>query len=91
METLRDIVIVVFGITGTITLLVTLVVLGLLYSKLSRALDEVARPARDVHKAVDAARTGAKKAGEVLAVVSAAVPTTRRLKVASLLRRRGRG
>ena len=69
METVRDVVIIVFGLTAAVTSLVLLYVGVDLYRRAGRALDRVGRAAEDVHGAVEGARTGARLASGLVEIV----------------------
>ena len=56
MDTIRDIVVIVFGVTGTITSLMVLIIFFKLYGKASQALDRVGLAAEDIHDAAEVVR-----------------------------------
>lgn len=74
METVRDIVIIVFGLTGTITSLVLLILSTKLYGRASLALERLGLAAEDIHGAAEGARNRVHLAKGVLGVVSPVVP-----------------
>lgn len=74
METVRDIVVIVFGVTGTVTSLVLLIVCYKLYPRVSQALERIGRAAEDIHGAAEGARSGARIASGVLDVVGPVLP-----------------
>ena len=74
METVRDLVIIVAGITTILTLSV-LVVMGLrLYARASRTLVRVGRATDDIHGAVEGARSGMNAAKEMLEIAGFLLP-----------------
>ena len=57
METVRDIVVIGFGVTGTVTSLVPLLICTKLYGRASRALERIGLAAEDIHEAAEGARS----------------------------------
>ena len=74
METVRDIVIIISGITGTFALIVLVFMVLKLYPRASQALDRVGQAAEDIHGAVEGAKSGARLASGVFDVVSPVLP-----------------
>lgn len=56
MDTIRDIVVIVFGVTGTITSLTVLILCFKLYGRACQALDRVGRAAEDIHGVAEVVR-----------------------------------
>jgi hypothetical protein len=56
LETIRDIVLIVFGVTGTVTSLIVLLLCFKLYGKASHALEQVGAVAEDVHVVTEQGR-----------------------------------
>ncbi len=74
METVRDIVVIVFGVTGTVTSLVLVIVSTKLYGRASQALERVGLAAEDIHGAAEGARSRVRLVKGVLEVVSPLLP-----------------
>ena len=74
METVRDIVVIVFGVTGTVTSLVLVVVSVKLYGRASQAMEQLGVAADDIHGAAEGARSRVRLAKGVLDVVSQIIP-----------------
>lgn len=74
METVRDIVLIVFGVTGTVTSLVLLIICFKLYGRAFQALERVGRAAEDIHGAAEGARSGVRLASGVFDVVGPVLP-----------------
>ncbi len=83
METIRDIVVIVFGVTGTITSLVLLIVSTKLYGRASQALERVGIAAEDIHGAAEGARSRVRLAKGVFEVMSPVLPGLGWLKLTS--------
>ena len=66
METIRDIVVIVFSVTGTISSAVLLIMALKLYGRAAQALEQVGRVSDDIHEAADGVRSGVRVAKEVL-------------------------
>ncbi len=81
METMRDIVVIVFSVTGTIASVVMIVMGFKLYGRTAQALEQVGRVSEDIHDAAEGARSGVRVAQGVLAVVGTAFPGTRLLRI----------
>jgi len=77
METMRDIVVIVFSVTGTISS-AALLIMGLkLYGPASRALQQVSHVSDDIHEAAEGARSGVRMAKGALKVVGPFLPGPR--------------
>ncbi len=74
METVRDIVVIVFGVTGTVTSIVLLIVSIKLYGRASQALERVGLAAEDIHGAAEGARSRVRLAKGVFEVMSPVLP-----------------
>ena len=74
METVRDIVVIVFSVTGTMTSVVLLVMGFKLFGRTAQALEQVGRVSEDIHDAAEGARSGVRLAQGVLEVVAPAIP-----------------
>ena len=74
MDTGRDIVVIVFGVTGTITSLVLIIVSTKLYGRASQALERVGIAAEDIHGAAEVARSRVRLAKGVFEVMSPVLP-----------------
>ena len=83
METVRDIVIIVFGVTGTITAAVFLILGIKLYLRTSQALKRIGRVAEDIHGAAQGAQSGVNIAKGAFDIVAGIIPGTRLLRPAS--------
>lgn len=77
METVRDIVVIVFSVTGTVVSAVLLVMGFKLYGRTAQALEQVGRASEDIHEAAEGARSGVRLAKGVLEVVAPALPGPR--------------
>ncbi len=66
METIRDIVVIVFSVTGTVASVVYLIMGLKLYGSATRALENVDRVSDDIHEAADGVRSGVRVAKEFL-------------------------
>ena len=77
METIRDIVVIVFSVTGTVAAVVFLIMGFKLYGPASRALEKVDRVSDDIHDAAEGARSGVRLARTAMEVVSPVVPGER--------------
>ncbi len=73
METMRDIVVIVFSVTGTIASVVMIVMGFKLYGRTAQALEQVGRVSEDIHDAAEGARSGVRLAKGVLEVVDPAL------------------
>ena len=74
METVRDIVIIMFGLTATVSSL-ALLFMGLhLYQRASQALQRVGRTAEEVHGAVEGARRGVRLASRMVEIGGSVLP-----------------
>ena len=80
METVRDIVIIVFVVTGTITAAVLLILGIKLYLRTSQALNRIGRVADDLHGAAQGAQSGVNIAKGAIDIVAGFIPGTRSLK-----------
>ena len=58
METMRDIVVIVFSVTGTVTSVVLLIVGFKLQGRASQALERVGRASDDIHEAAEGLEAG---------------------------------
>ncbi len=74
MESVRDIVVTVFSVTGTVTSVVLLIMCLKLYGRASQALERVGRASDDLHAAAEGARSGMRLAKGALDVVGPALP-----------------
>ena len=74
METVRDIVVIVFSVTGTIASVVMLVMGFKLYGRTAQALDQKGRASEDIHEAAEGARSGVRLAKRALEAVGPALP-----------------
>ena len=74
METVRDVVVIVFGVTGTVTSLVLLIVCTKMYGRAAQALDRLGIAAEDIPGAAEVARSRVRLAKGVLEVVSPILP-----------------
>ena len=74
METVRDIVVIVFSVTGTIASVVMLVLGFKLYGRTAHALDQVGRVSEDIHEAAEGARSGVRLAKGALEAVAPTIP-----------------
>ena len=80
MESVRDIVVIVFGITGTITSVV-LVVLGVkLYVTASQAMQRIEHVAEDIHGTAHDVRGGVSLVKGIVEIVSVFTPGVRLFK-----------
>ena len=70
MELVRDIVVIVFAVTGTVTSVVILFMALKLYGPAIGALGRIGRAADDIHGAADMARTGVRAAKGTVEVVA---------------------
>lgn len=77
METVRDIVVIVFSVTGTITSVVLFVIGFKLYGKTAQALEQVSLASEDIHDAADGARSGVRLAKGALEVIRTSLPGPR--------------
>ena len=82
MDTIRDIVVIVFGVTGTITSLMVLIICFKLYGRASQALDRVGRAADDIHGAAEVVRRTPRLAKGVYNFVGPILPRLRLLRLA---------
>ena len=73
METMRDIAVIVFSVTGTIASVVMIVMGFKLYGRTAQALEQVGRVSEDIHDAAEGARSGVRVTQGVLEVVGPAV------------------
>ena len=74
METVRDIVVIIFSVTGTFTFILLLFVGFKLYGRSSRALERFGRVSDDIHEAAEGARSGVRLVKVVLEAVGTAFP-----------------
>ena len=74
METIRDMVVIVFSVTGTVTSAALLFMALKLYPRISSSLEQVGRASEDIHVAAQGARSGVRLAKGALAVVAPALP-----------------
>ena len=74
MESVRDIVVIVFSVTGTVTSVVLLIICFKLYGRTSQALERVGRASDDIHEAAEGARSGVRLAIGTLQVVGPVLP-----------------
>lgn len=74
MESARDIVVIVFSATGTVTSVVLLIMCFRLYGRTSQALERVGRASDDLHAAAEGARSGMRLAKCALEIVGPALP-----------------
>ena len=81
METVRDIVVIVFSVTGTIASVVMLVMGFKLYGRTAQALDQVGRASEDIHEAAEGARSGVHLAKGVLKIAAPVLPGPRLLRI----------
>ena len=79
METVRDIVVIIFSVTGTAASVVLLIMGLRLYGPASQALQQVGRVSDDIHEAAEGARTGVRLAKGALKVVDSVLPGPRLL------------
>ncbi len=74
MESTRDIVVIIFGVTGTVASGMLVIMIFKLYGRTCEALERVGRASNDIHDAAEGVRSGARVAKEALTVVGSAVP-----------------
>ena len=74
MDEIRDIVIIVFGVTGTVTSVIVLIIGFKLYRKASQALDRVGRVADDIHGVVEMGRSSVGLAKGIYDIVGPILP-----------------
>ena len=74
MEIIRYIVVILFGVTGTVTSLVLLIIFINLYGRASQALGRVGLAADDIHGAAEGARSRLRLARGVFSVVGPVLP-----------------
>lgn len=75
METFRDVVIIVFSVTGTTMSIVLLIICFKLYGRASRALEQIGIASNDLHEAAEAVRGGVCRAKGALEVVTSVLPS----------------
>ena len=74
MENTRDIVVIVFSVTGTVASIVLLFMCIKLYPRVSQALERVGRASDDFHEVAEGARSGMRLAKDALDIVGPALP-----------------
>ena len=74
MESMRDIVIIIFGLNGIVASVVLVVIGFKLYGRTCEALERVGRASDHIHNVTEGVRSGARAAKETLAVAGSAVP-----------------
>ena len=74
METVRDIVVIVFSVTGTVTSIVILVGFFKLYGRVCQAIEQVGRASEDLHEAAEGVRGGIRLAKGALEFVGPVIP-----------------
>ncbi len=79
METMRDIVVIVFSVTGTISSAVLLIMALKLYGPASQTLQQFGRVSDDIHEAAEGARSGVRLAKGALKIVGPILPGPRLL------------
>ena len=74
MEMIRDMVVLVFSVTGTFASVLLLIMGFKLYGRICDALERVGRASDDVHDIAEGIQSGARVAKEALTVASSTVP-----------------
>lgn len=74
MEIVRDIVVIIFGVTGTVVSGMVVIMIFKLYGRTCEALERVGRASDDIHDMAEGVRSGARVAKEAVTAVGSAVP-----------------
>ena len=74
METTRDIVIIIFGITGVMASVVLVIMSIKIYGRTCEALERVGRASEDIHVVAEGVRSGVSLAKGALEVVGPVLP-----------------